>query len=157
MRPCPCRGSSTSRCQWRLGVRSACVETRKEGPRYQTCFSVVHVGCSIAGIDVIARGPWEKRTYACVGCTLAMTVNRGLVETGHETQTNLQAFRYAVNLAAERPVRVLYADAMRSRPLLACSKYLQRRRAQPHLRGLQRHECSTRQPHSSQFSLSQTE
>jgi hypothetical protein len=131
-------------CQW-LGVRDCINGGGKEGSRYQTCFSEVHVGSSTAGIHVIARGPREKGTYACVGCTLAITMNQSLVVADHkEAQTNLQAFRYAVNLSAERPVRVLHADAMYSRPLLACSKYLQRRQAQPHLHGLQRHECSTR-------------
>jgi hypothetical protein len=57
-------------------------------------------------------------------------------------KTNLQAFRYALNLSAERPVRVLYADAMCSCPLLACSEYFRRRQAQSRLHGLQRHECS---------------
>lgn len=32
---------------------------------------------NLAGIDVIARGPREKGTYACVGCTLAMTMDQG--------------------------------------------------------------------------------
>jgi hypothetical protein len=135
-------GSGT--CQW-LGVRGRVNGGEKEGSRYQTCFSEVHIGCSIAGIDVIARGLREKGTYACVGCTLAITMHQGLVVVNHkETQTNLQAFRYALNLSAERPVRVLHADAMCSRPLLACSKYLRRRQVQFHLHGLQRHECSTR-------------
>lgn len=60
-----------------------------------------------------------------------------------DSKLNLQAFRYAVNHSAERPVRVLYADAMCSRLLLACPKYLRRRQAQLHLHGLQRHGCSS--------------
>ena len=118
---------------------------RKGSSRYQTCFSVVHIRCSITEIDVIAQAPQEERTYACAGCTLAMTMDQSsVVVDQRDTQTDLQAFRYAVNLSAERSVRVLYADAMCSRPPLTCSKYLRRHQAQPHLHGLQLHGCSTR-------------
>lgn len=126
------------------------MEAERKGSLYQACFGEAHIGCSIAGIDVITRGPREKCTYACVGCTLAMTrygpVFSTVVVADHKKrleQTNLQAFRYVLNLSAERPVRVLYADAMCSHPLLVCSKYLQRHQAQPHLHGLQRHGYST--------------
>jgi hypothetical protein len=32
----------------------------------------------VAYINVVARGPREQGTYACVGCTLAMTMGQRL-------------------------------------------------------------------------------
>lgn len=132
----------------------------KEGSRYQTCFNEVHIGRSIqshGGRCYCTRAAGERDIRLC--WLYARNYYHGPstgfssspITKDKKTQTNLRAFRYAVNLSAERPVRVLHADAMCPRPLLACSKYLQRRQAQPHLRGLQQHGCSTRR--KSQFSL----
>lgn len=61
-----------------------------------------------------------------------------------EAQTNLQAFRCALNRSAEISARVLYADAMYPRQLQVFLEHLRRRQARLHLRGHQWHECSTR-------------
>jgi hypothetical protein len=121
----------------------------RKGPRYQAFFSVVHIRCSVPYFDILSHEPRKQRTYACVGCTLAMTKGQGLISSRcladhREAQANLQAFRYALNLSAEGSGHVQYADAMHSRPLLACVEYLRRRQVQSHLRGHRWHECSTR-------------
>jgi hypothetical protein len=77
-----------------------------------------------------------------------MTVGQVLINrrpAGHnKVQANLQAFRCVLSLSAERSAHVQYADAMHSRPLLACVEYLRIRQVQSHLRGHRWHGCSIR-------------
>ena len=120
----------------------------RKGPQYQAFFSVAHIRCSVPYFNILSHVPRNQRTYACVGCTLAMTMGQGLISRcladHNKAQANPQAFRYVLNLSAEGSVHVQYVDATHSRPLPACVEYLRRRQVQSHLRGHRSHECSTR-------------